>query len=94
VLAALPGMDKNSAQAIVDRREETSQPFANIFELLDLPEISQETFIAFSNLLTVRSHQFRAHAEARIEGVKATRTVIAILERNKGKVKPIYWHEY
>ena len=94
VLAALPGMDKNRAQAIVDRREETSQPFANIAELLDLPEISQETFIALSNLLTVRSHQFRAQSEARIEGVKATRTVIAILERNNGTVRPIYWHEY
>jgi type II secretory pathway component PulK len=94
VLAALPGMDKNTAQAIVDRREETSQPFAHIAELLDLPEISQETFIALSNLLTVRSHQFRAQSEARIEGVKATRTVIAILERNNGKVQPLYWHEY
>ncbi len=94
VLAALPGMDQNTAQAIVDRREETGQPFATIAELLDVPELAQETFIGISNHLTVRSHQFRARSEARIEGVKATRTVIAILERNNGKVRPIYWHEY
>jgi DNA uptake protein ComE-like DNA-binding protein len=39
-------MDQNTAQAIVDRREETGQPFATIAELLDVPELAQETFLA------------------------------------------------
>jgi DNA uptake protein ComE-like DNA-binding protein len=94
VLIALPGISDALADAIVQHRQAPGRPFSNIAELLDVPGMSENVFIPLSDLITVRSFQFRVRSEAAIEGMDARRTAIAVLDRSGDKVKTLYWNEY
>ena len=94
VLVALPGLWDQLADAIVQHRQAPGKPFSNIAELLDVPGMSENVFTPLSDLLTVRSFQFRVRSQAAIEGMDARRTAIAVLDRSGDKVKTLYWNEY
>ena len=94
VLQTLPGMSETLAQAVVDHRSQSGKSFQSIAGLLDVPGITEEVFIPLSNQVTVRSFQFRVKSQARIEGVNAQRTAVAVLDRSEDKIKTVYWNEY
>ncbi len=82
VLAALPGMDSQLADAIVQARR--SQPFETVGDLLRLSEVTDDVFKQVAPLLTTRSRTFQLSAVGTVlEGEQElTRriTVLALLE--------------
>ena len=87
----LPGLTDELAQTIVAWR--ANKAFSTVADLLDVPGLSQDVFINLSNLVTVRSYQFRVRSEARIEGMSARRTAQAVIDRSEEKVRILYWNE-
>lgn len=92
VLATLPGIDEEIASAIVTYRR-TGGGFESIGGLLNVAEVEQEVFIAISDLLTVRSYQFRIQSTGWIEDVKARRTITAVVDRSDETIETMYWQE-
>ena len=90
VLGAL-GLSDEQVASVMARREEG--PFPSVVALLDLPGLSQDTFVELSERLTVRSFQFRVECVAKLENSEATMRTIAVLERDAGRVQILYWNE-
>jgi competence ComEA-like helix-hairpin-helix protein len=93
VLQAIPGISKQTADSIVQAREKEQRNFNNIADLFDMSGVSDDDFMKASPHLTVRSYVFRARSVATIEGVKSTRTIVAILDRSEPSIKIRYWNE-
>lgn len=93
VLHTLPGVTKEMAEAIVSARTEQKKTFRSIGDLLDVPGMTNEVFIPLSEMLTVRSWQFRVTSEARREDTRARKQIVAVLDRSATEVKITYWHE-
>ena len=109
ILALLPGMDGERAQAIVTRREQdppddapvlsfteeeiTGHPFTNISQLSELDEINFETFREIVDWVTYRSHGYRIEAT----GVDATGKVVSsclgVIDRTGDQVSIQYWRQ-
>ena len=93
VLRTLPGVSDELAERIVSRRQNGERPYDNVAELLDVSDMSEATFIALAELVTVRSYQFRVHSVAKIERLKAQKIVTAVLDRSGDTVQTLYWRE-
>ncbi|MYB92320.1 hypothetical protein F4054_03050 [Candidatus Poribacteria bacterium] len=109
ILALLPGMDSQKAQAIVERREQdppddspvqnytdeeiTGNPFTNISELSDLQEINFETFREVVDWVTYRSHGYRIEANGVDAAGKVISTCIGIIDRTGDQVVVQYWRQ-
>ena len=99
ILALLPGMDPQKAEAIVARREEdapdTSQvqsfteeeikgnPFTNISQLSELAEIDFDTFREVIDWVTYRSHGYRIEANGVDMTDKIISTCIGIIDPHR-----------
>ena len=109
ILALLPGMDPQKAQAIVERREQDppddspihnytdeeikGNPFTNISQLSDLEEIDFETFREVVDWVTYRSHRYRIEANGIDAAGKVISTCIGIINRAGDQVVVQYWRQ-
>ena len=109
ILALLPGMDGERAQAIVTRREQdppddapvlsfteeeiTGHPFTNISELSELEEINFETFREIVDWVTYRSHGYRIEATGVDATGKVVSTCIGVIDRTGDQVSVQYWRQ-
>ena len=109
ILALLPGMDPQKAQAIVERREQDppndspiqnytdeeikGNPFTNISQLSDLEEIDFETFREVVDWVTYRSHGYRIEANGVDAAGKIISTCIGIIDRTGDQVVVQHWRQ-
>ncbi len=108
ILALLPGMDPEKAQAIVTRREQdppddspvlsfteeiTGNPFMNISELSEMEEIDFNTFRELADWVTYRSHGYRIDASGIDASGKAISTCVGIIDRTGDEVVVQYWRQ-
>lgn len=109
ILALLPGMDPQKAQAIVERREQDppddspiqnytdeeikGNPFTNISQLSELEEIDFETFGEVIDWVTYRSHGYRIEANGVDAAGKVISTCIGIINRAGDQVVVQYWRQ-
>ena len=109
ILALLPGMDPQKAQAIVTRREQDppddapvlsfteeeikGNPFTNISQLSEMEEIDFETFGEVVDWVTYRSHGYRIEANG-VDGTgRVVSTCIGIIDRTGDQVIVQYWRQ-
>ena len=109
ILALLPGMDPQKAQAIVTRREQdppddspvlsfteveiTGNPFMNISELSEIQEIDFNTFRELADQVTYRSHGYRIEANGIDAAGRVISTCIGIIDRTGDAVVVQYWKQ-
>ena len=109
ILALLPGMDGERAQAIVTRREQdppddapvlsfteeeiTGHPFTNISQLSELDEINFETFREIVDWVTYRSHGYRIEATGVDATGRVVSTCIGVINRTGDQVSIQYWRQ-
>ena len=109
VLALLPGMDPQKAQAIVERREQdppddsqiqssteeeiTGNPFTNISQLSEVEGIDFGTFREVVNWVTYRSHGYRIEANGVDAAGKIISTCVGIINRTGDQVVVQYWRQ-
>jgi len=93
VLKTLKGITEKMANEIAAFREQREKGFSNIAELLDVKGMKEDTFIEISDLLTVRSFQFRVNSVATIEGVKTPKTIIAVIDKSGDETTILSWQE-
>jgi DNA uptake protein ComE-like DNA-binding protein len=102
VLALLPGMDGDKAQAIIDRRdsppndpqstsESQTSPFKTLGELLDVEQIDDDTYKQVVGSLTYRAQAFRIQANGLTPEGKAVARITAVLDRSGQNVATRYW---
>ena len=110
ILAMLPGLDEEKAQAIINQRtvaegqESTaitpqqnaqgSGPFAGLGQLLDVEGIDEDTFKNLVDHVTYRSHAYRIESEGRSADGKIAYNCIAVVDRSENRVKIRYWKQY
>ena len=78
VLVCLPGMSRELAQAIISQRQSGGY-FANIGELLKVPEMTRDIFKQIAPLVTARSETFRIFCEGKINSTGARQRIQAIV---------------
>ena len=109
ILALLPGMDPQKAEAIVARREEDApdisqvqsfteeeikgNPFTNISQLSELAEIDFDTFREVIDWVTYRSHGYRIEANGVDMTDKIISTCIGIIDRTGNEISLQYWRQ-
>ena len=109
ILALLPGMDPQKAEAIVAHREseasDTSQienlieeeikgnPFTSISQLSELAEIDFATFREVVDWVTYRSHGYRIEANGVDMADKIISTCIGIIDRTGNEIRVQYWQQ-
>lgn len=109
ILALLPGMDPQKAQAIVTRREQDppddapvlsfteeeikGNPFTNISQLSEMEEIDFETFGEVVDWVTYRSHGYRIEANGVDATGRVVSTCIGIIDRTGDQVIVQYWRQ-
>ena len=107
ILALLPGMDPQRAQAIVERREEDApdasqiqgfteeeikgNPFTRISELSQLEDIDFATFREVVDWVTYRSHGYRIEANGVDTANKVISTCIGVINRTGDQIIVQYW---
>lgn len=74
VLACLPGLDRDLAQAIISHRQSAGF-FPNIAWLLRVPGITQNIFKELAPMVTARSETFRIVSEGRVDSTGARRRI-------------------
>jgi len=110
ILAILPGLDEEKAQAIIDHRTvpegqesavmapqqnaQESGPFAGLGQLLDVEGIDEETFKNLVDHVTYRSHAYRIESEGRSSDGKIVQNCIAVVDRSGNRVEIKYWKQY
>ncbi|HEX2949484.1 MAG TPA: helix-hairpin-helix domain-containing protein [Armatimonadota bacterium] len=95
VLAALPGMDEATAEAIIQYRKDNG-PFESVGHLLDVTQVSNSVFKRIANLLTTRSHIFRIIATAQaMDGIEQTTTCLLRVDGTGEQTTTtiLYWRE-
>lgn len=92
VLAALPGLDRELAQAILSHRQ-SSGFFPNVAWLLKVPGITSEKFKELASGVTVRSQTFRILAEGRVSSTGTRQRIQAIIDIGLNEVTTLSWRE-
>lgn len=99
VLQMIPGIDANTAQAILARRAgldgqdgtEDDTPFRSVGELASVPGFSPQGIQALGRVFSVRSAVYEVAVEVDIGGHK--RTMVALISRaNPRDVRTLYTH--
>jgi competence ComEA-like helix-hairpin-helix protein len=78
VLACLPGVDRDLAQAIISHRQ-SSGFFANVAELLRVPGMSSDILKQVAPLVSARSETFRILSEGKIASTGARQRIQVIV---------------
>ena len=109
ILALLPGMDPQRAQAIVERREQDASnasqvqsltedeikgnPFTNISQLSQVEGIDFGTFREVVDWVTYRSHGYRIEARGVDVAGKVVSTCVGIIDRTGDQIIVQYWQQ-
>lgn len=109
ILALLPGMDPQKAQAIVERREQDvsdapqlqgftedeikGNPFTNISQLFQVEGIDFATFREVVDWVTYRSHGYRIEANGVDLTGKVVSTCVGIIDRTGDEITVQYWQQ-
>jgi len=91
VLQALPGIDQDTAYAIVDYRAAT----AGVFEQPDWIRsvVSPQQYAQIQNLITTTSYQFQVHAIGKIRGKPVFKQIEAVIDRQSQPFRIVYWRD-
>jgi len=92
VLACLPGMTRELAQAIISERQSGGY-FANVAELLKLPDMTRDIFKQIAPLITARSETYRILCEGRINSTGARQRIQAIVHIGLSDQQILSWRE-
>jgi competence ComEA-like helix-hairpin-helix protein len=92
VLACLPGLNRDLAQAIISYRR-SSGFFPNSAWLLKVPGISRDIFSQLSPLITTRSETFRIMSEGRVDSTGARRRVEVIVSVENRDIQTLSYRE-
>ena len=99
VLQLFPGIDANTAQAIVQARagpdnvegNDDDTPFRNPGELMNVPGMNRQAVAQVARFFSVRSRTFEVQVDARIDNYK--RTFYAHLRRNNPRdIQTLYFY--
>jgi len=107
ILAILPGLDEEKAQAIIDRRtvpegqasvitqqgDQEEGPFTSIGQLLDVEGLDENTFRSIVDHVTYRSHAYRIESEGRSSDRKIVQNLITVVDRSGNRVNTKYWKQ-
>lgn len=93
VLAALPGLDEDTAEAIdAYRRQGEGGEFGSVVWLLEAG-LSPERFLEVLPHVTVRSFQYRVQAVGVAGRRRVFRRLEVVLDRSRPGVPPIFWRD-
>ncbi len=95
-LEAVPGLDADTAQAIVAARTAQGTPFSDVGALLSVDGVSDTAFEQAAGLLTTRSTTYHVASTGQdTDGLTATVTCIVELETTGGtrSTRTLYWRE-
>jgi DNA uptake protein ComE-like DNA-binding protein len=92
VLACLPGLDPQTAQAIINHRSSAGF-FANITSLLDVPTISTETLRQLAPTITTRSETFRILSEGIVTSSNARKRIELIVHIDASGVDTLAYRD-
>lgn len=109
ILALLPGMDPQRAQAIIERREQDASdasqvqsltqeeikgnPFTNISQLSQVEGIDFGTFREVVDWVTYRSHGYRIEASGVDVTGRVVSTCVGIIDRTGDQIIVQYWQQ-
>jgi len=92
VLAAVPGLDEETAEEITAYREENG-PYANVGEMLNINGLSENVFSTAAPLLTARSAVYRLTASGFMRSGGGPFTITCVADMTGGTLKILYWQE-
>jgi len=92
VLACLPGMTRELAQAIISQRQ-SGGFFASTGELLKVPDLTRDIFKQIAPLVTARSETFRILSEGKINSTGTRQRIQAIVHIGLDDQKTLSWRE-
>ncbi len=92
VLACLPGLDPQLAEAIVSYRE-SSGDFENIAQLLNVPGLQRQQFEQVSPRVAVRSETFRIVSEGVVSSTGARQRLQAIVRIGPYNITTLAYRE-
>jgi len=92
VLACLPGLNRELAQAIVSHRQ-SSGFFPNIAWLLKVPGISRDIFKQLAPLVTARSETFRIVSEGRVDSSGTRRRIEVVVNLGPDDLETLSYRE-
>ena len=92
VLACLPGVDRDLAQAIISYRQ-SSGFLPNIAWLLKVPGMNQDIFKQVAPLVTARSETFRILSEGKVTSTGARQRIQAIVHVGLNDVATLSYRE-
>ena len=92
VLACLPGVDRELAQAIISYRQSNGF-FPNMAWLLKVPGMNQQILKQFALLVSVRSETFRILSEGKIKSTGARQRIQAVVHVGLNDVATLSYRE-
>lgn len=92
VLACLPGLTRELAQAIISQRQSNGY-FSNVGELLKVPGLTPEILKQMASLVTTRSETFRILSEGKINSTGTRQRIQAIVHIGLNDQKTLSWRE-
>ena len=92
VLASLPGVDRNLAQAIISYRQSNGF-FPNIAWLLKVPGMNAQILKQFALLVSARSETFRIVSEGKINSTGARQRIQAIVHVGLNDITTLSYRE-
>jgi len=92
VLACLPGMTRELAQAVISQRQ-SGGFLASTGELLKVPGMTRDLFKQIAPLVTARSETFRILSEGKINSTGARQRIQAIVHVDLTSQKTLEWRE-
>ena len=92
VLACLPGVDRELAQAIISYRQSNGF-FPNMAWLLKVPGMNQQILKQFALLVSVRSETFRILSEGKINSTGARQRIQAVVHVGLNDVATLSYRE-
>jgi competence ComEA-like helix-hairpin-helix protein len=92
VLACLPGISREVAEAIVSFRQ-SSGFFENIAWLLKVPGLNQQTFKQVAGRVTARSETFRIMSEGKVTSTGARKRIEAVIRVGDSSVETLSFRE-
>lgn len=92
VLSCLPGIERDTAHAIISHRESHGF-FENAVELLQVPGLDREVLNAVLPHVTARSETYRIVSEGKIDSTGARRRIHVVVRVGTGTVDTLFYKE-
>jgi type II secretory pathway component PulK len=93
VLAALPGLDAQTAEAIDAYRKQGGGDFSSMAWLLDVDGVGPERFLPLLPMITTRSFRYRVDAVGVSGSRNVFRRLAVVLDRSRSDVPAIAWRD-